>query len=138
MALSRECLALVPDTSLSGARLTREQDEIIQTRGMPNRIVSDNGTEMTSPVVLTWCQKTEVDWHYIAPGKPTQNAFIESFNGRFRDECLNETLFSSLADARSEITKWKEGYNQNWPNSSLGNLTPDQFVANMTLQKQAA
>ncbi|MBT8153909.1 IS3 family transposase [Epibacterium ulvae] len=135
---SRECLALVPDTSLSGARLTRELDEIIQTRGMPNRIVSDNGTEMTSPAVLTWCQKTEVDWHYIAPGKPTPNAFIESFNGRFRDECLNETLLSSLADARSEITKWKEGYNQNWPNSSLGNLTPNQFVANMTLHKQAA
>jgi putative transposase len=64
-------------------------------------IVSDNGTEMTSSAVLKWCQEIKIDWHYIAPGKPTQNAFIESFNGSFRDECLNETLFSSLADAES-------------------------------------
>ena len=135
---SRECLALVPDTSLSGARLVRELDAIIQVRGMPPTLVSDNGTEMTSSAVLKWCQETKVDWHYIAPGKPTQNAFIESFNGSFRDECLNETLFSSLADARSEITKWKEDYNQNRPHSSLGNLTPNEFVAKITLQKQAA
>jgi len=135
---SRECLALVPDTSLSGKRLTRELDVIIQTRGMPTTIVSDNGTEMTSSAVLKWCQKTKVDWHYIAPGKPTQNAFIESFNGSFRDECLNETLFSSLEEARSEITNWKEDYNQNRPHSSLGNLTPNEFVAKMTLQTQAA
>lgn len=135
---SRECLALVPDTSLSGARLTRELDAITQVRGMPTTIVSDNGTEMTSSAVLEWCQKTKIDWHYIAPGKPTQNAFIESFNGSFRDECLNETLFSSLADARSEITKWKDDYNQNRPHSSLGNLTPNEFVAKITLQKLAA
>lgn len=119
-------------------RLTRELDAIIQMRGMPNTIVSDNGTEMTSSAVLVWCQKTKVDWHYIAPGKPTQNAFIESFNGSFRNECLNETLFSSLANARSEITKWKENYNQNRPHSSLGNLTPNEFATKMTLQKQAA
>jgi len=135
---SRECLALVPDTSLSGARLVRELDAIIQVRGMPKTIVSDNGTEMTSSAVLEWCQKTKIDWHYIAPGKPTQNAFIESFNGSFRDECLNETLFSSLAHARSEIAKWKEDYNQNRPHSSLGKLTPRAFVARLTLQKKAA
>jgi len=135
---SRECLSLVPDTSLSGKRLTRELDEIIQIRGMPKTIVSDNGTEMTSSAVLKWCQKTKVEWHYIAPGKPTQNAFIESFNGSFRDECLNETLFSSLDEARSEIRKWKEDYNQNRPHSSLGNLTPNEFVAKVTLQMQAA
>ncbi len=102
---SPECLALIPDTSLSGKRLTRELDAIIQMRGMPKMIVSDNGTEMTSSAVLKWCQKTKVDWHYIAPGKPQQNAFVESFNGSFRDECLNETLFSSLNEARSEISK---------------------------------
>lgn len=135
---SRECLALVPDTSLSGKRLTRELDKIIQTRGMPTTIVSDNGTEMTSSAVLKWCQKTKVDWHYIAPGKPTQNAFVESFNGSFRDECLNETLFSSLDEARSEIRTWKEDYNQNRPHSSLGNLTPNEFVVKMTLQIMAA
>jgi len=147
---TRECLALVPDTSLSGKRLTRELDAIIQARGMPTTIVSDNGTEMTSSAVLKWCQRTKVDWHYIAPaarqrmlacargGKPTQNAFIESFNGSFRDECLNETLFSSLEEARSEIRYWKEDYNQERPHSSLGNLTPNEFVAKMTLQMQAA
>jgi len=135
---SRECLALVPDTSLSGKRLTRELDEILTLRGKPKTIVSDNGTEMTSSAVLKWCQRTMVEWHYIAPGKPTQNAFIESFNGSFRDECLNETLFSSLSEARSEITNWKEDYNQNRPHSSLGNLTPKEFVAKMTLQMQAA
>lgn len=135
---SRECLALVPDTSLSGKRLTRELDAIIQARGMPTTIVSDNGTEMTSSAVLKWCQRTKVDWHYIAPGKPTQNAFIESFNGSFRDECLNETLFSSLEEARSEIRYWKEDYNQERPHSSLGNLTPNEFVAKMALQMQAA
>ena len=137
-ALSRECLALAPDTSLSGARLVRELDAIIQVRGMPTTIVSDNGTEMTRSAVLKWCQKTKIDWHDIAPGKPTQNAFIESFNGSFRDACLNETLFSSLTDARSQITKWKEDDNQNRPHASLGNLTPNEFVAKMTLQKQAA
>ncbi|WP_342071499.1 IS3 family transposase [Yoonia algicola] len=135
---SRECLALVPDTSLSGARLTSELDTIISVRGMPTTIVSDNGTEMTSSAVLEWCQKTKVDWHYIAAGKPTQNAFVESFNGSFRDDCLNETLCSSLDDARSEITKWKEDHNQNRPHSSLGNLTPKKFVAKITLQKRAA
>lgn len=135
---SRECLALVPDTSLSGKRLTRELDLIIQLRGMPKTIVSDNGTEMTSSAVLKWCQKTKVDWHYIAPGKPTQNAFVESFNGSFRDECLNETLFTTLEEARSEINKWKEDYNQNRPHSSLDNLTPNEFAAKKTLQKQAA
>lgn len=135
---SRECLALIPDTSLSGKRLTRELDAIIQMRGMPKMIVSDNGTEMTSSAVLKWCQKTKIDWHYIAPGKPQQNAFVESFNGSFRDECLNETLFSTLDEARSEITKWRNDYNQNRPHSSLGNLTPNEFVAKMMLQKQAA
>jgi len=105
---SRECLALIPDTSLSEKRLTRELDAAIQTRGMPTTIVSDNGTQMTSSAVLKWCKRTKVEWYYIAPGKPTQNAFVESFNSSFRDECLNETLFSSLDEARSEIAKWKE------------------------------
>ncbi len=90
---TRENLALVADTSLSGLRMTRELSRIVTSRGLPGTIVSDNGTEMTSMAVLKWCQDTGVEWHYIAPGKPTQNAFIESFNGRLRDEFLNETLF---------------------------------------------
>ena len=135
---SRECLALVADTSLSGLRLTRELDLIMTQRGKPRTIVSDNGTEMTSTAVLKWCQETGIEWHYIAPGKPQQNGFIESFNGSFRDECLNETLFSSLSQARQQIAEWKEDYNSQRPHSSLGNITPNEFVMKMGLQKQAA
>jgi len=135
---SRECLALVADTSLSGLRVTRELSELIKYRGRPDTIVSDNGTELTSMAVLKWCQETGVEWHYIQPGKPMQNAFVESFNGSFRDECLNETLFTSLAEARSKIKEWKDDYNQNRPHSSLGNLTPNEYARKMALQKLAA
>jgi putative transposase len=88
--------------------------------------------------ILKWCQQTHIEWHYIAPGKPMQNGFVESFNGSFRDECLNETLFSSLAQARAAIATWKEDYNRNRPHSSLGNITPNEFATKMTLEKQAA
>ena len=91
---TRECLALVPDTSLSGARVARELDMIAAIRGKPLAVVSDNGTELTSASILRWSQERQVAWHYIAPGKPTQNAFAKSFNGRLRDECLNETAFT--------------------------------------------
>ena len=97
---TRECLALVADTSLSGTRVARELDRLMIERGKPKMIVSDNGSELTSNAILAGRTKTKVEWHYIAPGKPMQNAFIESFNGRLRDELLNETLFSSLAQAR--------------------------------------
>lgn len=135
---TRECLALVPDTSLSGARIVRELDRVIARRRRPQTIVSDNGTELTSMAVLKWCQETGVEWHYIAPGKPMQNGFIESFNGRFRDECLNETLFSSLIEARTKIRLWKEDYNRYRPHSALGNITPTEFAMKMVLEKQAA
>lgn len=135
---SRECLTLIADTSLSGQRMTRELDAIIKRRGKPKTIVSDNGTEMTSMAVLKWCQEMGIEWHYIAPGKPMQNGFVESFNGSFRDECLNETLFSSLPQARQQISKWKEDYNKQRPHSSLGNTTPYEFATKMALQKQAA
>ncbi len=135
---SRECLALVPDTSISGARLVREVKAVIAQRGMPTTIVSDNGTEMTSSAVLRFCQDTKVNWHYIAPGKPMQNAFIESFNGSFRDECLNETLFSSLDEARTAIKRWQYDYNTQRPHSSLDNLTPAEFARQNRLEKMAA
>jgi putative transposase len=135
---SRECLALVADTSLSGLRVTRELSQLIAQRGKPNTIVSDNGTELTSMAVLKWCQETNIEWHYIQPGKPMQNGLVESFNGSFRDECLNETLFTSLKDARIEIINWKEDYNQNRPHSSLGNLTPNEFALKTNLQNMAA
>jgi len=135
---TRECLALVADTSLSGRRVVRELDAIITRRGKPLTVVSDNGTEFTSMAILRWSQDRQIDWHYIAPGKPMQNGFIESFNGSFRDECLNETLFSSLPEARDRISAWKEDYNKHRPHSSLGNLTPNEFATKLILEKQAA
>jgi len=121
---SRECLCLVADTSLPGLRVVRELDAIIAARGRPLLCVSDNGTELTSMAILRWCQETSIEWHYIAPGKPTQNAFIESFNGRLRDELLNETLFVSLAHARSALADWKDDYNTVRPHSAIGNVPP--------------
>ena len=98
---TRECLTLVADTSLSGVRVARELDRLFVERGRPTTVVSDNGTELTSNAILTWADERRVGWHYIAPGKPIQNAFVESFNGRLRDELLNETLFRSLPHVRA-------------------------------------
>jgi putative transposase len=125
---TRECLTLVADTSLPGLRVTRELDAVIAIRGRPATIVSDNGTELTSTAILRWSQDRQVEWHYIAPGKPQQNAFIESFNGRLRDELLNETLFNSLAHAREALSFWKDDYNTFRPHSGLGNLTPAAYA----------
>jgi putative transposase len=109
---TRECLALVADTSLPGLRVVRELDVIIAWRGRPAMCVSDNGTELTGTAALRFSQDKQIEWHYIAPGKPTQNAFIESFNARLRDELLNETLFTSLAQARAVLAAWKDDYNR--------------------------
>jgi len=135
---SRENLVLTADTSLSGQRVARELDRMIAERGMPKTIVSDNGTEFTSMAILKWVQETGVDWHYIAPGKPQQNGFIESFNGKLRDECLNETLFGTLRDAQNTLEKWREDYNWRRPLSSLGNMTPMEFLQRRTMVKMAA
>ena len=124
---TRECLSLVADTSLSGSRVARELDAIIAVRGKPMTCVSDNGTELTSMAILTWSQGAGVAWHYIQPGKPQQNAFVESFNGRLRDECLNETAFSSLAEARAVLAAWRDDYNRVRPHSALANRTPEEF-----------
>jgi putative transposase len=121
---TRECLALVPDTSLPGQRVVRELDRLIATRARPAAIVSDNGTELTGNAVLRWAADQRIAWHYIDPGKPVQNAFVESFNGRFRDECLNENLFDTLAAARRLIEAWRVDYNTVRPHSRLGNLPP--------------
>lgn len=125
---TRECLALVPDTSLPGLRVAREIDAVIAARGRPAMCVSDNGTELTGMAILRWCQERQVEWHYIAPGKPQQNAFIESFNGRLRDELLNETLFTSLKHVREALAAWREDYNTVRPHSSLGNLPPADYA----------
>jgi len=125
---TRECLALVADTSLSGARVARELTRLIGLRGKPHTVVSDNGTELTSSAILRWSQERRVEWHYIAPGKPMQNGFVESFNGRLRDECLNETLFTSLAHARFVLDAWRHDYNHVRPHSKLGGRTPAEIA----------
>lgn len=121
---TRECIGLIADTSLSGARVARELDAIIRLYGKPKTIVSDNGTELTSRAILEWQNVSGVGWHYIAPGKPTQNAFIEAFNARLRDELLNEEVFTSLAEARRRLSLWRYDYNNIRPHSALNGQSP--------------
>ena len=130
--VTKECLGAIPDTSISGRRVARELTAIIERRGKPGLMVSDHGTEFTSNAMLAWCKDSQVDWHFIAPGKPMQNGFVESFNGRMRDELLNETLFRDLDHARLAIGVWVADYNLQRPHSSLGYLTPAAFAANLT------
>ena len=119
-----ECLAAIPDTSISGQRVARELTVLIAQRGKPGMIVSDNGTELTSNAIFAWTKDHGVDWHYITPGRPTQNGFVESFNGKMRDELLNETLFFSLDQARQVIAEWVDDYNTTRPHSALAYQTP--------------
>jgi putative transposase len=126
---SRECLALIPDSSLSGRRVARELDTIVGARGKPQQCVSDNGTELTSTAIRQWAQDRAVDWSYIEPGKPQQNAFAESFIGRLRDECLNETLFTTLSQARQVLDAWRHDYNTVRPHGRLGNLPPQNYAS---------
>jgi putative transposase len=130
--VTRECLAAIADTSISGVRVARELTALIARHGRPGMIVSDNGTEFTSNAVLTWAGAFAIDWHYIAPGKPMQNAYVESFNGRMRDELLNESLFFGLAHARDEIAAWVTDFNTQRPHSALAYLTPTVFAATLT------
>lgn len=126
---TRECLTLVADTSISGIRVARELDRLLIERGKPKMIVSDNGTELTSNAILRWADDHKVAWHYIAPGKPVQNAFAESFIGRLRDELLNETLFRSLSHARAVLEAWRADYNDDRPHSRLGWMSPSIYAA---------
>lgn len=130
--VTRECLAAVPDVSISGTRVARELSAIVAQRGKPGLIVSDNGTELTSNAILSWSAERHVEWHYIMPGKPMQNGYVESFNGRMRDELLNESLFLGLADARKAISAWVADYNIARPHSSLAYRTPAAFAAHLT------
>jgi putative transposase len=130
--VTRECLAAIPDTSISGRRVARELTALVNQRGKPGMIVSDNGTEFTCNAMLAWSEENKIDWHFIVPGKPMQNGFCESFNGRMRDELLNETLFFGLDHARTKIAVWADDYNSQRPHSSLGYLTPVEYAANLT------
>jgi putative transposase len=136
--VTRECLASVADTSISGSRVVRELTAMMERRGRPGMIVSDNGTEFTSNAVLSWASSMRIDWHYIAPGKPIQNAFAESFNGRMRDELLNESLFFGLGHARAEIAAWVTDYNTERPHSALGYRTPAAYAATLVPALTAA
>ncbi|XUY30216.1 IS3 family transposase (plasmid) [Agrobacterium sp. rho-8.1] len=126
--VTRECLAAIPDTSISGRRVARELTTLIERRDKPGMIVSDNGTELTSNAILAWSKDHKVEWHYIAPGRPMQNGYVESFNGRMRDELLNESLFFGLDHARSAIAEWADDYNNFRPHSSLGYQTPADYA----------
>ncbi|WP_205511739.1 IS3 family transposase [Rhodopseudomonas sp. BR0M22] len=130
--VTKECLAAIADTSISGRRVARELADVIRRRGKPDLIVSDHGTEFTSNAMLAWTQDAGVDWHFIAPGKPMQNGFVESFNGRMRDELLNETLFYDLDHARAAVARWIGAYNRTRPHSALGYMTPAAYAASIT------
>ena len=126
---TRRGLGVEIDTSLPGRRIVRVLERLVALWGKPTMIVSDNGTELTCNAMLRWTGENEIEWHYIAPGKPMQNAFMESFNGKLRDECLNEHVFASLSQARRLIEAWRIDYNEVRPHSSLAYRTPEEFAA---------
>ena len=125
---TREALWIEIDTSLPGVRVVQVLERVAQERGLPETIQVDNGPEFISRVVDQWAYANGVALHFIAPGKPVQNAFIESFNGKFRDECLNQSWHTSLEDARRSIEAWRRDYNTVRPHSSLGYLTPEEYA----------
>jgi putative transposase len=132
-AFTRESLAIEVDTSLSGVRVARVLDRIVGERGQaPQEIVLDNGPELTSKALDQWAYQRGVSLRFIEPGRPVQNAYIESFNGRLRDECLNEHWFVSLPAARRTIEEWRIDYNRHRPHSSLGNRSPEEFRTDWT------
>jgi putative transposase len=130
--VTKESLAAVVDTSISGRRVARELTIQIERRGKPGVIVSDNGTEFTSNAILECTEKMQVKWHYIAPGKPMQNGNCEAFNGWMRDELLNETLFFGLDYAREAVARWTHSYNTERPHFALGYQAPVVFAAKLT------
>jgi len=125
---NRECLAAEVDTSITGARVVRVLERLREQRGLPQILVMDNGPEFAGRVLDVWAYGKSVTLHFIEPGKPIQNAFIESFNGKMRDECLNEHWFLSLGEARQTIEAWRRDYNEVRPHASLGNRTPQEYT----------
>jgi transposase InsO family protein len=133
-----EYLAAIPNTSISGRRVARELMALIERRGKPGMIVSDNGTELTSNAILRWPSEHRSEWHYIVPCKPMQNCFVESFNGQMREELLNENMFRNLAHARVVITAWVADCSTERPNSGLGYQTPADYARALTIALRAA
>ncbi len=128
---SRECLAIEVGQSLTGTEVVAVVERLTKERGKPERIQSDNGSEFVSRALDKWAYENGVTLDFSRPGKPMDNATIESFNGSFRDECLNVSWFLSMEDAREKIEKWRRDYNEFRPHSSLGDLTPQQFIDNL-------
>ena len=125
---SRECLGIKADQSIKGGHVADILDEIADQRGVPKSIRVDNGPEFVSKALDKWAYENKVELDFSRPGKPIDNAFIESFNGSFRDECLNTNWFLSLEDAQDKIEGWRQDYNTFRPHSSLGNLTPEEYA----------
>ena len=136
-AFTRECLALEVDTSFASPRVTRVLEEIMARRGGPQAIRCDNGPELTSRHFLAWCIEHKIELVHIQPGRPTQNAHVESFHGRLREECLRVSWFQNLFDARRKIAIWRKDYNEERPHSSLNYRTPSEFAAEMSYGKDA-
>ena len=125
---SRQCVGQIVDTSISGARVARYLNELSTTRPLPRTLVLDNGPEFTSKAMFFWARRTGVRLHFIQPGKPTQNAFVESFNGKFREYCLDLHWFGSLAEARAIIQRWRTHYNHVRRHRSVGKMPPSVFA----------
>lgn len=131
---THESVAVVPEHTIGGDHLTRLLDAVCSQRGRPMMIRSDNGPEFTGKAMLTWAHRHGIALRLIEPGKPNQNAYVESFNGRLRDECLNEHWFTSLAHARTVIESWRSEYNNERPKKSLGGLTPSQYAKQLAIK----
>jgi putative transposase len=135
---SRECLVLEVDTSITGKRVVAVLERLADLRGLPLSITVDHGPEFEGQVLDAWAYQARVRLSFIRPGKPVENAYIESFNGRFRDECLNEHWFLTMAHARRAIENWRIEYNTERPHSSLGDLTPEEYAKNSLAKTKEA
>ena len=133
---TRECLCLLADRSLTGEKVAQALELLVGQRGTPRSITVDNGSEFASRVMDAWASRHGIQLDFIRPGKPVENGFIESFNGRLRDECLNVEVFFTLEDAQETLTRWQEDYNHLRPHSSLQDMTPAAFAANWSALPQ--
>ena len=133
---TRECLALEPAFSMTGVKVAAFLDAVAADRGLPKSIRVDNGTEFQSRAMDAWAYRNGVQLDFIRPGKPVENGLIESFNGRFRDECLNVHLFWTIEDAKEKLVAWQVDYNQNRPHGSLGQLTPNEYAEKARKQEK--
>jgi putative transposase len=134
---TRECLCLVADQSLTGEKVTQALGPVVLQRGAPHSITVDNGSEFASRVMDAWAYRHGIQLDFIRPGKPVENGFIESFNGRLRDECLNVEVFFTLDDVREKLTRWQEDYNHRRPHSSLQDETPAAFAARWVMTTES-